>query len=688
MNEKRPESSSDIVDRALEELRSPLDTPALPPELLSALLQAAKEKKVVMQRTAEAFAQTDTTGSRSVTQSLSTWRWIMRSPVSRAAATAVFVIAIGGVALWFQGGGASPALASFLAQILDAKTVRFTVISETTGQPTVRAVVMAIAPNLSRAESEAAGSLKTVIVSDSQNGRMLILWPSQKRAIITTITKGPKETGVEDDLAYIRSLLLDARDKPGLKREPLGEKQIDGRRAIGFRLSGPALIWPAGTEMVIWGDPGTGLPIRVEISNSSTKNKVTASGFAFNVVLDKSLFSVEPPPGYTVETIEVETIEVKGPFPPVKPAFATLIRPILEAKTVKFKSSTERAGKMLEGSGEWSIDIASNRSHGEIHTEKMYYPLDRSVIIEDGSDGKTLKSLMYWPAAKLATIGTTVGMPAKRNWFQEVRSVLLDARDKPDVKVEPLGEKKIEGRQAVGYRVTDRLRMPGTVVEIWGDPLTGLPIRIETTDRLHPDVKSISSNFVFNVRLDESLFNLEPPPGYKVNHLQFNISVGNEKDLVQSLRFFSEVGGDAFPDDFGPQANELLQNSGIFLKPGKGVAAEVSRWMKIQHWTTGLKLTNEQKQKVASFREQAVSDHVSQCHRALRFVVGLPPQADAHYAGKGVKFGAADTPIFWYRPKDAKKYRVIYADLSIRDANAPPKVRNAQSLPKAASPKK
>jgi hypothetical protein len=31
------------------------------------------------------------------------------------------------------------------------------------------------------------------------------------------------------------------------------------------------------------------------------------------------------------------------------------------------------------------------------------------------------------------------------------------------------------------------------------------------------------------------------------------------------------------------------------------------------------------------------------------FANQLPPSADAHYAGKGVLLGAADTPIFWYR---------------------------------------
>ena len=56
------------------------------------------------------------------------------------------------------------------------------------------------------------------------------------------------------------------------------------------------------------------------------------------------------------------------------------------------------------------------------------------------------------------------------------------------------------------------------------------------------------------------------------------------------------------------------------------------------------------------------------------FTVLLPKEADAHYAGKGVSLGAADTPIFWYRPKDAKKYRVIYADLSVREADTPPSV--------------
>jgi hypothetical protein len=71
--------------------------------------------------------------------------------------------------------------------------------------------------------------------------------------------------------------------------------------------------------------------------------------------------------------------------------------------------------------------------------------------------------------------------------------------------------------------------------------------------------------------------------------------------------------------------------------------------------------------------------------RGIMFVMQLPAEADAHYAGKGVFPGAADTPIFWYRPKDSKKYRVIYADLSVRDADKAPNVPNSQPMPGTAS---
>jgi len=79
---------------------------------------------------------------------------------------------------------------------------------------------------------------------------------------------------------------------------------------------------------------------------------------------------------------------------------------------------------------------------------------------------------------------------------------------------------------------------------------------------------------------------------------------------------------------------------------------------------------------------------LADAYRGLGFVVELPREADAHYAGKGVSLGAPGTPIFWYRPKDAKKYRVIYADLSVREADTPPSVPDAQPVAAPSGPKK
>jgi hypothetical protein len=74
-------------------------------------------------------------------------------------------------------------------------------------------------------------------------------------------------------------------------------------------------------------------------------------------------------------------------------------------------------------------------------------------------------------------------------------------------------------------------------------------------------------------------------------------------------------------------------------------------------------------------------------HAEKQGVISLPakahdgPQSDWHYAGWGVSLGAADRPIFWYRSKDAKAYQVIYADLSVREADTPPSVTNALPVP-------
>jgi hypothetical protein len=58
---------------------------------------------------------------------------------------------------------------------------------------------------------------------------------------------------------------------------------------------------------------------------------------------------------------------------------------------------------------------------------------------------------------------------------------------------------------------------------------------------------------------------------------------------------------------------------------------------------------------------------IMKCGRGLGFLRDLKPENDSHYAGKDVKLDTPDRPIFWYKPTGAEKYRVIYADLSVKD---------------------
>jgi hypothetical protein len=65
--------------------------------------------------------------------------------------------------------------------------------------------------------------------------------------------------------------------------------------------------------------------------------------------------------------------------------------------------------------------------------------------------------------------------------------------------------------------------------------------------------------------------------------------------------------------------------------------------------------------------------------QGVMFYMSLKPENDSHYVGGGVKLGTPDRPIFWYKPTGADKYRVIYADLSVKERTA----EEVKKLPEA-----
>jgi outer membrane lipoprotein-sorting protein len=237
--------------------------------------------------------------------SLADWRWIMRSPVSRIAATVIFVAALGGVGLWLHGGGATYALADFTKPLLAAKKMRYKeTVSGVMHTPdrqspfTVTAKILVLDSKHLRRES--LGPDKSVSIWDGEKKESLAIYPTKMKAYFYRLdemdwTKTPP--GNFSPVFNLKTILRETENKPELKREPLGEKEIQGKRVTGYRITYHEDLWE------LWGDPKTGLPVLVELTQHQIKR--TWSDFEFNVDLDESLFSTVAPSPYKMVEMDV-----------------------------------------------------------------------------------------------------------------------------------------------------------------------------------------------------------------------------------------------------------------------------------------------------------------------------------------------------------------------------------------------
>jgi len=209
----------------------------------------------------------------------------------------------------------------------------------------------------------------------------------------------------------------------------------------------------------------------------------------------------------------------------------------------------------------------------------------------------------------------------------------LQLQEDPHVAVEDLGPREIDGRSAVGFLA----KKPHTQVTIWADAETGLPVRIEQD---LGQIQIICKNLQFDAPLDESLFSMEAPEGYRLKEaVELDLGSATESDFIEGLRVMAELFGDSqFPD--GVSLAQYLKRKGDIFQKCKELH------LSDEHETVlGIKL-----QKYVLF---------------IRFFQG---QGKWYYRGRGVTLGEGDVPIFWYHPKNSARYRVIYGDLHVEDA--------------------
>jgi hypothetical protein len=204
-----------------------------------------------------------------------------------------------------------------------------------------------------------------------------------------------------------------------------------------------------------------------------------------------------------------------------------------------------------------------------------------------------------------------------------------------------LGYKEIDGRMAAGFEAYPRGRPESGRQEVWVDPQTRLPVRIELGSRpgQTPYVNWLMTDFQWNVPVDPSLVDMTPPPGYRV--LKANLSRITEADLIDSLKTAAELCGGSFPARLTFKA--VLRDRGLY-QDRLGIPV----WIQAVQWL-------------------GLTQRVADAARGVCFAMDPSNGDDWHYAGADVLLDQPDTPIFWYRPKDSTSYRVIYADLTVQD---------------------
>ncbi|MEN6334173.1 MAG: hypothetical protein ABFE01_07910 [Phycisphaerales bacterium] len=249
-------------------------------------------------------------------------------------------------------------------------------------------------------------------------------------------------------------------------------------------------------------------------------------------------------------------------------------------------------------------------------------------------DLETSRILSLTEAKKEAVYIDLKGLPSIPNYLETLKSVFVQLQESPHFEIQDLGTKQIDGHEAVGFLA----KHPKMEVTLWADAKTGLPIRFEQKEG---QLLTIVKNLQFDVPMEDVLFSMDVPEGYSEQKMELDLFGSTEADFIEGLRILAEkFGNGRFPD--GVSLEDYLKQA-----------------PQLEKKCNELGLSQDE--------QTALGTKLSKYVLFMRFFKG---EGKWYYRGKGVQLGAAETPIFWYRPKDSATYRVIYGDLHVEDVAA------------------
>ena len=301
-------------------------------------------------------------------------------------------------------------------------------------------------------------------------------------------------------------------------------------------------------------------------------------------------------------------------------AYAQVVEVIKKARTVVFTQITQAN----QGSGETIKTDIAYKEPGLMRTTTV----DGYIGIVDFTSGKMISIVPQggYSIGNLNNLNTT-GSESPLASIEAMKNL-------PEEADEELGAREIDGIDCDGYKVTQ-----GDLTTIvWLDAKTGDLVQVEHKYASTPGMNRIIRNIEFDINLEDSLFSLTPPAGFKQfgNELQSDRAGETEETFINWLRWWAGATVDeTFPPIVvGSEMAKVVMDMG---QQGK---------LKEESWKNA---------------------DTQMMFQAMLFVSLLPDDSNWRYAGNGVKINTPDTPIFWYKPAGSENYRVIYADLTVQE---------------------
>jgi len=329
-----------------------------------------------------AIAALDRAASGKPVRTISIWRTIMKSRITKLVAAAVIIIAVVVGIYEFGSSIESVAWGEVVDNVEQTQTFMFRGWTNMTGLPNVpkekafesEMVAYGSSEHGTRMETYMDGNVTMIMYMLPAEKVMISVIPAQKKYMRVLLT--------EELTAKMRQQGQDPRDMVrrflSVEYTELGRATIEGIEVEGIEVNDPK-VWAGMSESIVgrlWVDVKTDLPVRLEmeIAHEEIQQKSVMDQFQWDVELDADLFEPNIPPDYTLMG-EVEMPDMKDEGKMVQG-----LRAFAEMTDGRYPSSMTMMAIMQEfGKVLKSMGIDPSREPSQEETQKM---MDKMMVLQ------------------------------------------------------------------------------------------------------------------------------------------------------------------------------------------------------------------------------------------------------------------------------------------------------------------